>query len=108
MAAIQAVTGWSRARALKVAKADAHYRDGSGVTRGNIERALVANGFEVEAVAYDPHDSVATFALANDWGTFLVYVDGHVMALVDGDLFNGRGNWGKPLDGATKVLSAGR
>lgn len=101
--AIQAVTGWPRKRALKFAIEKCQYDETSGTPHGAIDSALRAAGYRVEPVEHYVSSTAATFALTHEYGKFLVYVSGHVMGLVDGDLYNSRSHWGKQLVRAAKV-----
>lgn len=98
--ALQAVTGWKRRTAIRrLGKA---YTE-TGTSRGGIELALIASGFTVEEVPRDPSETAATFAVRRDTGSFLIYVSRHVMALIDGELFNSRGYFRAPVESITKV-----
>lgn len=101
--ALQAITGWSRRRAHREASA-AGYGDDHGAPRGTLEKALRTNGYTCTPVLYEDH-SAATFALTKDYGTFLVYVEAHVMGLIDGDLHNSRGYWHDRVQEATQVTA---
>lgn len=105
VAALMAVTGWPRLKAEPLLEAGG-YRSDTGAPRGSIELALEQGGREalVQDRAGWHGDTPATFSMTHDVGLYLLYVEGHVMALVDGDLHNAVHRWGRPLDGVTLVL----
>ncbi len=107
VAALMAVTGWPRGVAeprLALHGYDAQ----AGTTRGGIEACLEEHG--VECVLVDPNewggDTPATFSMTHEHGIYVLYVDRHVMALVQGDLYNAKASWRMPLNGVTVVLPA--
>lgn len=100
--AIQAVAGIGRAEAEKVAM-NFGYRPGHGTPRGGIDSAVRSLGYRVESVEIDPGETAATFAVTNDYGRFLVYTDGHVMGLVEGNLTNSRGQWRERVEAVKRV-----
>lgn len=89
--AIQAVTGWRRETAEKRMLKAGYSKEG-GAPRGTLEKVLAAHGFK--NVVYrkvdprEPQATPATFAMVHEYGLWLVYVESHVMALVDGNLHN--------------------
>lgn len=89
--AIQAITGIKRSEAEDLAVANG-YVTGIGTARGGINKALQKAGYRLEPVIAT-RETPATFALTHEYGKYLIYVDAHVMALVDGDLYNGEGSW---------------
>ena len=105
VAALMAVTGWPRDKALPLL-ATCGYDPDSGTTRGGIEAALTEGG--LEHVQLDPSswagDTPATFTMTHEEGLYVLYVHKHVMGLVDGDLYNGGSSWRMPLDDVTHVL----
>ena len=102
--ALQAVTGLKRARAEAVAIDQAGYRPGHGVTRGGLNRALEKMGWKVDLVATErDRFTVATFAMDHEYGTYLLYTEQHVMAMIDGDVHNSKGTWRAPLEEAYKL-----
>jgi hypothetical protein len=101
--ALQAITSAGRAVCDAAAKEHANYRPGVGTPRGGLEKTLRRMGYRTQPVDPDPHDSVATFALRNEYGVFLIYTDKHVMALVEGDLHNSVGSWSRPIEAITLV-----
>lgn len=105
VAALMAVTGWPRSKALPLLAACGYDPD-TGTTRGGIEAALDEGG--VEYVQLDEGqwlgDTPATFTMTHEEGIYVLYVHKHVMGLVDGDLHNSRSSWRAPLDGVTHVL----
>lgn len=101
--AIQALTGLPYHEAEGLARRYG-YVPGEGTPRGGIDKALQEHGMEVTAVFVDMlRDTPATFALKHEYGTYLLYTDKHVMAIIEGDLMNARGCWGKPLEAARRV-----
>lgn len=101
--AVQAITGLPYSDALELAKAHG-YVPGEGTPRGGIDAALRDHGLDVQPVVVDTqHETPATFTLKHEYGTYLLYTEAHVMALIEGNLTNSRGNWGKPLEAARRV-----
>ncbi len=101
--ALMAVTGWDREEAERQATDVGRYKPGKGTPRGGLELVLEAHGIE-HRTHHVEGETVATFSLKHEYGNWLVYVDGHVMALIGGDLYNDRGQWSKPVDRVTEVL----
>lgn len=101
--ALQAVCGLPRREAEELLTREGEYTPNVGTPRGGVEAAALAAGFAVEPVAFDPSDTAATFSLRNEYGRFLVYTEGHVMALVEGELYNARGSGRMPVTGASRV-----
>lgn len=111
--AFQAVTGRPREEAMEIMLASG-YEPGKGTDSNGVELALKQLGYKVEPVpAPEVLDTAATFALAHEYGTYVVHVVGrrgqktygHVMALLDGDLHNARGFFGDPVVGVSKVTA---
>lgn len=100
--AVQAITKLSRPTALKL-MLERGYDPATGTKRGIIERLLTSVGFRCEYRPEETRGTPATFATTNEYGLWLVYVERHVMALVEGDLHNSRGHWHSRLDGVTRV-----
>ena len=100
--ALQAVTRLRRQQAVELLSEHGYSPD-TGTTRGGLEKALDELGIGWELMDLDPTDTVATFALRHEWGRFLVYVEGHVMGLIDGDLYNSRGHWHDRLSSVTRI-----
>lgn len=102
--AIQAVTGLSRHEAEELAlrhgyvPAEGCVDKRPGMPRGGINEALKRYGFTLRRITPDPGDTPATFSLCHEDGRYLVYIDKHVMALVEGDLHNSRGCWSDPVE----------
>jgi hypothetical protein len=104
--AIQALTHLPRSEAMAAAVKDAGYRDGFGVFRAGMKRALENLGYRCERIKPDPGETVAVFAIRHEYGYYMIHTDGHVMALVEGDLHNGRSDWHSPVEAAYKVERA--
>lgn len=102
--AIQAVTGLPRKRAEQLCKKHGKYDPEQGTPRGGLEAVLDKLGIDWEAMPYDRNDTPATIAARDEYSTYLVYVEKHVMALVGGDLHNSRGHWRSPVDGLTRLV----
>jgi len=102
--AIQALTGLPRKNALKLAIEESGYDPEIGIYRGDLERSFRAVGYTVSNYPLEPGTSVASFAIENERGSFIVYIEKHVMALVDGDLFNSRGSWFDQVEMVKKVV----
>lgn len=103
--AVQAITGCGYDAAL--AALEAHgYEDGVGTPRGGCEKALQDLGWKAELHPIETStETPATFAVTHEYGRFLIYVEGHVMALVEGGLMNGRGSWGKRVEAVVRVTN---
>lgn len=102
--AIQAVAGVSRERAERLCKEHGSYEPNRGTPRGGLERVLDYLGVEFVEVEDYYNATPATLACEHPYGSYLVYVERHVMALVDGDLHNSRGHWRTPVDGLTRLV----
>lgn len=103
--ALQALTGWRR-RTAERRLAKAGYTELMGTPRGALETALQAAGYSCDHRRVDPNvpkDTAATFTLTHEYGLWLVYVENHVMAVVEGDLHNSRGYWHAPVEAYTAV-----
>lgn len=107
--ALQAVTGlaYREAEAALVAQG---YGPDHGSPRGALEKALHLLGYTCtysdvpcQTLRWEPGDTAATYALRQEYGTWLVYIPKHVMALLDGNLTNSRGHWHGTVDGITHV-----
>lgn len=103
--ALQAITGLTRDEAMKVAVELAGYQEGVGVWRGRLNAALDKLGYKVEKIGINHGDTPATFAVTHEYGVFLLYTDGHVMVLREGDLLNAKGEWRAPLEEAHRVVA---
>lgn len=104
--ALQAVTGWPRDEAEKVALEDAGYNPDRGTPRGGLEEALEMRGWQCDPAPFEVgRDTTATFALRHEYGMYLVYTDDHVMGLVDGNLTNSKGSWHRPVVQVSKVVA---
>lgn len=104
--AFQAITGLCR-EAAEVKMEARGYSKTEGTPRGTVEAALKAEGYKIEArPLFDGggRETAATFALTHEYGTFLIYTERHVMALVDGDLHNSRGHWSREVELAEEVI----
>lgn len=101
--ACQAITGLSRAEVERLCTEVADYEHGVGISRGALNRALRSIGCKLNRVQLGHGDTVATFSLRNEYGKYLIYTDGHVCSLVEGDLRNMRGGWHAPVEEAWKV-----
>jgi hypothetical protein len=102
--AAQAVTKLSRAAAESLVVEHGDYEYGVGISRGALNRALQHAGYVVTPIEFDRGSTAATFVAGHEWGTYLIYTDTHVMALVEGDLFNGSGDWHSPVEEAYIVV----
>lgn len=90
--AIQAVTGLPR-RAAEMLAARHGWTKSGGIMRPGVDLALAERGYSLKPIVPEPGETAATFAVRNEYGKFIIYVDAHVMALIDGDLHNSRGAW---------------
>ena len=110
--AIQAVTKLGRTRCMELALL-AGYKPGEGTPPDGIEPMLADElDYKVEQVEVERGETAATFSMRNEYGIYLVHVQGqdrkgraygHVMALVEGDLYNSRGFFGDPVAEVWKV-----
>lgn len=101
--ALQAVTGY--ARDVAELELSGYYRSrGDGTPRGALENVLQRLGYQ-PVVEHNPTSPTpAMFALSHEYGTYLLYVKGHVMACVDGNLYNGSPkHWSSPLHQVTQL-----
>jgi hypothetical protein len=99
--AIQAITGYKRRAAEQLARRFG-YSD-TGMHRGNIEKALSDRGYTLCPMTLNFGTTPAVFATTHEYGKFLVYTAQHVMALVDGDLYNSRGMWHDRVEQITEI-----
>lgn len=99
--ALMAVTKLSREDARET-MATAGFSPDGGTPRGTIEKVLLGMGYGVE-VSKPYRETPATFSVAHEYGTYLLYIYKHVMPLVEGDLYNARGHTGRALEMVTKV-----
>lgn len=79
------------------------FTDTGGTPREALPQVLHDLGYPHRPAEFHHGESVATFALRHEYGRWLVYIDGHVMPLVDGDLYNARGWWSSPVVMALEV-----
>lgn len=94
--AIQAITALPRDEAEALAY-EFGYRANAGILPGGVASALKSIGYTIKRAQVERRETPATFALSHERGVYLIHVDAHVMALVDGDLHNSRGSWHKPI-----------
>lgn len=102
--ACQAVTGLSRAEAERLCRERGDYEDGQGISRAGLSLALMSVGYKVEPVSC-AGDTAATFSMAHEYGKYLIYTEGHVEALVEGDLYNTRRGSHKRVEEAFRVVA---
>lgn len=99
--ALQAITGRKRKPMEALAKKNG-YSPTTGAPRGCLEKALESIGYRTRKL--DPRgETPATFSMTHENGLYLIYTEGHVMALVEGDLHNSRGNWRLACESITEV-----
>lgn len=102
--AYQAVTGSKRPEAERLCIELGGYAPGKGIHRGGLNRALAAAGYSLTLSANERDGfTVATFVFSNEYGKFLIYTHNHVMALIEGDCHNSRGDWHSPIEEAFRV-----
>lgn len=102
--ALQALLGISRTAADELAERHGYPAPLGGMLREDFRRALSEGcGGKLTEVAPDYGETAATFAVSHPDGRYAIHVDGHVMALVDGDLYNGRSFWGYPVERAYRL-----
>jgi len=101
--AFQAVTGLPYVEAEQRMTDHGGYTPGSGTPRGGIELALAMLGYDAEVVELETQESPASLAVREEYGSFLIYIDTHVMALVEGNLYNARSFTGSPVEAFIKI-----
>jgi hypothetical protein len=106
LAAFQAVTKKTRDETEAIFAARGAYDPKTGVSPTDLHSCLRLAGFKTERVEFTLGDSVATFALEHERGTYLVYTMTHVMALVEGDLYNSDHCWSDKVAAAVVVNRA--
>ena len=85
--AFQAITGMSRKRSIQALKRA--YVEGVGTFRSALMLALADRGYEFEEKEVMPGEhTLALFASTYDNGVFMLWVEGHVCILRDGDTLN--------------------
>lgn len=104
--AAQAVTRLNRAETEKLVTEYGDYKHGIGISRGAMVRALKHAGYKLTHVPQDHGETAAVFACRCEYGMYIVFTSNHVMALVEGDLHNSRGDWHAPVELAYKVERA--
>ena len=102
--AIQAVTSLRRADAERACERYG-YHSGVGMDRAGQIGLLVKLGYSVELIEPDLGDTPATFAMTHDRGTYLLWTDGHVQTLKEGDLYNAV--FSERLEVAAKITKVG-
>jgi hypothetical protein len=102
--AFQAITRQSRSESERLCREAGDYQDGEGISRLGMQLALRRVGFKADLV-YVPGETVAVFAATHEYGTYLLFTDGHVMALIEGDLYNGRTEGRAPVEEAYRVTA---
>lgn len=102
--AIQAITQMSRAESERLCREAGDHQDGEGISRLGLIFALRRVGYTCQPTLAE-RETAAVFATTHEYGTFLVFTDGHVMALVEGDLHNGRSDWHAPVEEAYRVTA---
>jgi len=103
--ACQAITKLPRAEAERLCIDIGRYAPGEGIARGGLNKVFMNIGYKLTMLRTweEPGLTVASFALAHEYGLFLVYTERHVSALVDGDLHNAKGDWHAPVEEAYRV-----
>lgn len=101
--AIQAISGIPRSAAARLAIKHG-YRPLHGTPRGGIDAALEELGFKLETILADGRDTAASFAVSHEYGKYIVYIEDHVMALIEGDLYNSRGYFHSHVEAIRKVI----
>lgn len=103
--ALQAITGLTRSEAERLCGEVGGYQIGIGIARGGLNRVLfhLSYNLTMMRVWEEPGLTVASFATTYEYGRFLIYTESHVSALVDGDLFNAKGDWHAPVEEAYRV-----
>lgn len=77
---------------------------GRGVSRLALFNRLRDRGWIVDEIEVPYNCTVAMVESRFPDGRYFIGMPNHIMALVDGELFNGRGSWGAPVDGIAHVL----
>jgi hypothetical protein len=93
--ALQALSGLPRTDA-EIALTGV-YQPGVGVYTDDFLKVIKSLGFDLTRVPYEYGDTVATFALRHEVGTYLIFVKKHVISLVDGTPHNSRAEWHTPV-----------
>jgi hypothetical protein len=104
--ACQYLTGLPRQRAYELCVSIGHYEEGLGIERGRLNLVLQQIGYKLTLMPTSHNETVATFALNHEYGSFLIYTKDHVSAMVEGDLRNAKGDWHAPIEEAYKVEAA--
>jgi hypothetical protein len=105
--AFQAITGMDRVESERLCREAGDYQDGEGISRYGMQLALRRVGYKAEPV-YVSRETTAVFSLGHEYGTYLLFTDGHVMALIDGDLYNGRTEGRAPVEEAFRITAPNR
>lgn len=100
--AFQAITGRDRASAERLCRDKGSWDEQEGIPRGGLNLALMYAGYDLKPVSCHG-DTSATFAVTHEYGVYLIYTEGHVAALVEGDLFNQRPGSHMPVEEAYRV-----
>ncbi len=100
--ALMAVTDLPYGKAAQLCRKHG-FTDTGGTPRQALPAALLDLGVQFNSTQWHGNDTVATFALRHEYGRYLLYIEGHVMPLVDGDLYNARGFWSAPLEMVVEV-----
>ncbi len=102
--ALQAVARLRRVDAVNLARTVGGWKDGHGMTNYNIHRCLTSLGHRIVPEQHSPGATVATFAVTHEYGRFLIYTDGHVGTLIEGDLRNmSKAEWHCPIESVIRV-----
>jgi hypothetical protein len=92
------------AEALKIV--GDRYRDhgtAMGTQRSDLWEAVEEFGATLEDVEIGFNETVATFSLSHPSGRFLVHIEKHVMACVEGEISNSKGHWNRPVERIKRV-----
>lgn len=100
--AVMALTELSRTKSERLCKDKGDWVEGEGISRIGLKLALCHAGYTCTLTPCEG-DTAATFSLTHEYGKYLIFTEGHVAALVEGNLYNSRLGSHSPVEEVYRV-----